>query len=58
MLTLELNTAERDLLKILGSFLSDLRQAIDATKRDTSLLHAEENRVKDLQRRLSELTPG
>jgi len=58
VLTLELNPAERDLLKrILGSYLSDLRQAIAATKRDTSLLHAEENLVKDLQRRLSEQTP-
>ena len=59
MLTLELSLAERDLLKkILGSYLSDLRQAIAATQRDTSLLHAEENLVKNLQRRLSELTPG
>ncbi|HET9644864.1 MAG TPA: hypothetical protein VFP68_16255 [Burkholderiaceae bacterium] len=57
MLTIELGLAERDLLrKILDSYLSDLRQAIAATKRDTSLLHEEENLVKELQRRLSEQT--
>ena len=34
---IELSVAERDLLKkILGSYLSELRQAIAATKRDTS----------------------
>jgi hypothetical protein len=57
MLTIELSQTECDLLrKILDSYLSDLRQAIAATKRDTALLHAEENLVKDLQRRLSDLT--
>jgi hypothetical protein len=53
MLTIELSLAERDLLtKILHSYLSELRQAIAATKRDTSLLHAEENLIKDLQRKV------
>jgi hypothetical protein len=57
MPTIELSQPERDLLtKILDSYLSDLRQTIAATKRDTALLHAEENLVKDLQRRLLELT--
>jgi hypothetical protein len=57
MMTIELSSAERDLLqKILHSYLSELRQAIAATKRDTSLLHAEENLVKDLQRKVSEAT--
>jgi hypothetical protein len=49
--------AERDLLtKILGSYLSELRQAIAATKRDTSLLHEEEKLVKELQKKVSEAT--
>jgi len=52
----ELSVAERDLLKkILGSYLSELRQAIAATKRDTSHLHAEEDLVKALQRKVSEV---
>lgn len=54
---MELSLAERDLLKrILESYLSELRHAVAATKRDTSNLHAEENLVKDLQKRLSALT--
>jgi hypothetical protein len=54
---LEVTVAERDLLKkILDSYLSELRQAIAATKRDTSPLHAEENLVKDLQKKVSEVT--
>jgi len=54
---LEVSVAERDLLKkILDSYLSELRQAIAATKRDTSPLHAEENLVKDLQKKVSEVT--
>jgi len=52
----ELSVAERDLLKkILGSYLSELRQAIAATKRDTSPLHAEESLVKELQKKVSEV---
>jgi hypothetical protein len=54
---IEVSLAERDLLKkILDSYLSELRQAIAATKRDTSLLHAEENLVKELQKKVSEAT--
>lgn len=54
---IEVSLAERELLKkILGSYLSELRQAIAATKRDTSQMHEEENLVKDLQKRLSEAT--
>jgi hypothetical protein len=53
---IELSLAERDLLKkILDSYLSELRQAIAATKRDTSPLHAEENLVNDLQKKVSEV---
>jgi hypothetical protein len=53
-MNIELNLAERDLLtKILASYLSELRQAIAATKRGTSNLHAEENLINELQRRLS-----
>jgi len=53
-MTIELNVAERELLKkILGSYLSELRQAIAATKRDTSPLHAEEDLVRELQKRVS-----
>ena len=41
---IEMSIAERDLLKkILGSYLSELRQAMAATKRDTAPLPAEEN---------------
>ncbi|HEU0199905.1 MAG TPA: hypothetical protein VFR86_05675 [Burkholderiaceae bacterium] len=54
---IEVSLAERDLLKrILDSYLSELRQAIAATKRDTSNLHAEEDLVKDLQKKVSEAT--
>ena len=54
---LDVSLAERDLLKkILDSYLSELRQAIAATKRATSNLHAEETLIKDLQRKLSEVT--
>jgi len=54
---IEVNVAERDLLKkILGSYLAELRQAIAATKRDTSHLHAEEDLVKELHRKVSEVT--
>jgi hypothetical protein len=52
---IEVSLAERDLLKkILDSYLSELRQAIAATKRDTSPIHAEENLVKVLQKKVSE----
>lgn len=52
----EVSSAERDLLKkILESYLSELRQAIAATKRDTSPLHDEEDLVKELQRKVSAL---
>jgi hypothetical protein len=52
--TIELSAAERDLLKrILDSYLSELRQAIAATKRDTSPLHAEEEMIKGLQQKVA-----
>lgn len=52
-MTIELSAAERSLLKkVLDSYLSELRQAIAATKRDTSPLHDEENLIKGLQQRL------
>lgn len=54
---IEVSVAERDLLKkILDSYLSELRGAIAATKRETAPLHAEENLVKDLQKKVSEVT--
>ena len=54
---IELSVAERDLLKkILDSYLSELRGAIAATKRDTSSLHAEENVVKGLQKKVAQAT--
>lgn len=53
-MTIELSAAERSLLqKVLDSYLSELRQAIAATKRDTSPLHDEENMIKGLQQKLS-----
>jgi hypothetical protein len=56
-MTIEMSAAERDLLKkVLDSYLSELRQEIAATKRDTSPLHAEENMLKDLQKKVSALT--
>jgi hypothetical protein len=56
-MSIELSAAERDLLqKVLASYLSELRHEIAATKRDTSPLHAEENLLNDLKRKLSELT--
>ncbi len=51
---MELSLAERDLLKkILDSYLSELRQDIAATKRDTSSLHSEEDLIKALQQKVS-----
>jgi hypothetical protein len=56
MMKLDLNVAERDLLKkVLDSYLSELRGEIAATKRETSSLHAEETLLKEVQKRLSEL---
>lgn len=53
---LELNAAERDLMKkIIDSFLSELRLEIAATKRSTSSLHEEEELLKGLQKKVSEL---
>jgi len=54
---IEVSMAERDLLmKILDSYLSELRGAIAATKRDTLPLHAEENLINGLQKKFSEMT--
>ena len=54
---LEVNAAERDQLKkMLDSYLSELRLEIAATKRSTSSLHEEEELVKGLQKKVSELT--
>jgi len=56
LMMFEVSLAERDLLKkILDSYLSELRQAIAATKRDTSPLHAEENLIKELQIKVSQV---
>jgi hypothetical protein len=41
------------LRKILDSYLSELRQEIAATKRNTSPRHDEENLIKGLQQKLS-----
>jgi hypothetical protein len=57
VMVIELSLAERELLKkILESYLSELRQAIAATKRNTSNLHGEEDLVKALQKKVSEAT--
>jgi hypothetical protein len=51
---IDISSTERDLLKkILDSYVSELRQTIAATKRETSPLHAEEDLVKALQKKLS-----
>ncbi len=53
---IELSAAEQDLLKkILDSYLSELRLEVAATKRSTSSLHEEEDLVKGLQKKVSEL---
>jgi hypothetical protein len=53
---MDLSAAERELLKkILSSYLSELRLEIAATKRSTSPLHEEEELVKGLQKKVSEL---
>ena len=54
MITIEIDLAGRDFLqKILDSHLSELRNEIAATKRDTSPLHAEEDLIKQLKLKLS-----
>lgn len=56
-MTIDFSLAERELLKrILDSYLSELRQEIAATKRDTSPLHSEEDLVKQLQLKVSAAT--
>ena len=56
VMIIELSAAERDLLKkILDSYLSELRLEVAATKRDTSSLHGEEELLKGLQKKVSEL---
>ncbi len=53
---IDLSAMERDLLKkLLDSHLSELRLEIAATKRGTSSLHEEEEIVKGLQKKISEL---
>lgn len=53
---LDVNAAERDMLKkILDSYFSELRLEVAATKRGTSSLHEEEELVKGLQKKVSEL---
>lgn len=53
---MELSAAERDVLKkIIDSYLSELRLEVAATKRGTSSLHEEEEVVKGLQKKISEL---
>jgi len=54
---IQVSVAERDLLKkILDSYLSELRQEIAATKRDTLPMHGEENLIRELQKKVSEVT--
>jgi hypothetical protein len=56
VMIIEVSTAERDVLKtVLDSYLSELRLDIAATKRGTTSLHEEEEIVKGLQKKLSEL---
>jgi hypothetical protein len=53
---IELSSAERDLLKkMLDSYLSELRLDIAATKRGTSSLHEDEEVIRGLQKKVSEL---
>jgi hypothetical protein len=52
-MTLELDQTERALLlKVVRSYLSDLRQTIAATQRHTEGLHEEEDMLVRLQDRL------
>ncbi len=58
-MNIELNVAERDLLKrVLDSYLSELRLEIRETKGDKKSLHGEEDLIKELLKRISELAPG
>jgi hypothetical protein len=53
-MTIELSAAERNLLdRVIASYVSELRQAIAATKRDTSSLHEEENLLEALRKKLA-----
>ncbi len=53
---MEMSVAERDVVKkIIDSYLSELRLEIAATKRDTSSLHEEEEMLKELKKKVSEL---
>ncbi len=53
---IDLSAVEQDLLKkILDSYLSELRLEVAATKRGTSSLHDEEELVRGLQKKISEL---
>ncbi len=53
---IEITPVEQDLLKkIIDSYLSELRLEIAATKRSTSPLHEEEELVKGLHKKVSEL---
>ena len=56
-MNVDLTLPECDLLrKVLDSYLSELRTAIAATKRDTGVLHAEETMINELQRKFSAAT--
>jgi len=53
----DLTLPECNLLrKVLDSYLSELRTDIAATKRATGSMHAEENLIIELQRRLAQAT--
>jgi hypothetical protein len=54
-MNIDLTHPERNLLlKILDSYLSELRHDIAATKRDTATLHTEERLIKELQHKLGQ----
>lgn len=54
-MNVDLTLAERNLLqKILDSYLSELRNDIAATKRDTATLHSEERLINQLQQKLGQ----
>jgi hypothetical protein len=56
-MTIDLTLPECNLLrKVLDSYLSELRTDIAATKRATGSMHAEENLIIELQRRLAQAT--
>ncbi len=53
---IDVTPVEQDLLKkIIDSYLSELRLEIAATKRSTSPLHEEEELVKGLNKKISEM---